>query len=223
MFVEELRTWIGWAVWGKKHKTSPSAQFSVRAILSRVYIQLDARPIEEGCRKVVCSWKSSELESAEPCEEKHQKPRPQPNSVFTQFSVVCMFNWMLGQLRKAVWRSSVRGKALNLNRLSSTRKNQKPHPQFNLVTRAISSHVYVQLNARPVKEGCRKVVCSWKGSEFKSAEQCEEISQKSRPQPNSVIRAISSHMYIQLDARPVKEGYRKVVCSWKGSEFESAE
>ena len=29
-------------------KTSPSTQFSVRAILSRVYVQLDARPIEEG-------------------------------------------------------------------------------------------------------------------------------------------------------------------------------
>src|SRR6266498_149376 len=107
-----------------------------------------------------------------------------------------MFNWMLGQLRKAVWRSSVRGKALNLNRLSNTRKNQKSRPQPNSVTRAISSHVYVQLNARPVKEGCRKVVCSWKGSEFKSAEQCEEISQKSRPQPNLVTRAISSRVYV---------------------------
>src|SRR6266487_2931874 len=85
-----------------------------------------------------------------------------------------MFNWMLGQLRKAVWRSSVREKALNLNRLSSTRKNQKPRPQPNSVIRAIPSHVYVQLDARPVKEGCRKVVCSWKGSEFESAEQCEE-------------------------------------------------
>ncbi len=29
------------------------AQFSVRAILSRVYVQLDARPIEEGCGKIV--------------------------------------------------------------------------------------------------------------------------------------------------------------------------
>ena len=33
---------------GKCHKPSPSAQFSIRAILSRVYVQLDARPIEEG-------------------------------------------------------------------------------------------------------------------------------------------------------------------------------
>src|SRR6266498_3133862 len=63
-----------------------------------------------------------------------------------------MFNWMLGQLRKAVGRSSVRGKALNLNRLSSTRKNQKPRPQPNSVTRAIPSHVYVQLDARPLVE-----------------------------------------------------------------------
>ncbi len=32
----------------KEFETSLSAQFSVRAILSRVYVQLDARPIEEG-------------------------------------------------------------------------------------------------------------------------------------------------------------------------------
>ncbi len=32
----------------KKYKTSLSAQFSVRALLNRVYVQLDARPIEEG-------------------------------------------------------------------------------------------------------------------------------------------------------------------------------
>src|SRR6266498_4043790 len=96
---------------------SPSAQFNIRAILSRVYVQLDARPIKKGCREIVYSWKSSELESAEPCEEKSRKPRPQPNSVFAQFSVVCIFNWMLGQLRKTVGRSYVREKAPNLNRL----------------------------------------------------------------------------------------------------------
>src|SRR6266536_3191947 len=79
------------------------------AILSRVYVQLDARPIEEGCGKIVCSWKSSELESTESCEK---VSRPQLNSVFAQFSVVCMFNWMLGQLRKGCgkvvcsWKSS---------------------------------------------------------------------------------------------------------------------
>src|SRR6266487_2691202 len=99
-----------------------------------MYVQLDARLIEEGCGKVVCSWKSSELETAEPCEEKHQKPRPQPNSVFAQFSVVCMFNWMFGQLRKAIGRSYVRGRAPNLNRLSSVRENAiNPHPQPNSV------------------------------------------------------------------------------------------
>ena len=32
----------------RARSTSPSAQFSVRAILSRVYVQLDARPIEKG-------------------------------------------------------------------------------------------------------------------------------------------------------------------------------
>src|SRR6266536_5759221 len=86
-------------------KTSPSTLFSVRAILSRVYVQLDVRPVEGGYREVVCSWKSSELESAEPCEEKYQKSRSQSNLVFAQFSVVCIFNWMLGQLRKTVRRS----------------------------------------------------------------------------------------------------------------------
>src|SRR6266536_3353702 len=90
-----------------------------------MYVQLDARPIEEGCGKIVYSWKSSELESAKPCEEKHQKPRPQSNSVLAQFSVVCMFNWMFGQLRKTIGRLYVRGRAPNLNRLSRARKNIK--------------------------------------------------------------------------------------------------
>ncbi len=49
----------------RARSTSPSAQFSIRAILSRVYIQLDARPIEKGYRRIVYSWKSSELESTE--------------------------------------------------------------------------------------------------------------------------------------------------------------
>src|SRR6266498_1866693 len=89
----------------KMEKISFLTLFSLRVILSRVYVQLDVRPVEEGYREIVCSWKSSELESAEPCEEKYQKSRPQPNSVFTQFSVVCMFNWMFGRLRNAMGRS----------------------------------------------------------------------------------------------------------------------
>ena len=109
----------------RTRSTSPSAQFSIRAILSRVYVQLDARPIEEGCGKIVYSWKSSELKSAEPCEEKYQKSRPQSNSVLAQFSVVCMFNWMFGQLRKTIRRSYIRERAPNLNRLSRARKNIK--------------------------------------------------------------------------------------------------
>ena len=51
-------------------KTSLSTQFSVRAILSRVYIQLDARPIKKGYREVVYSWKSFKFESAEQYEGK---------------------------------------------------------------------------------------------------------------------------------------------------------
>src|SRR6266536_2818767 len=104
----------------RARSTSPSAQFSIRAILSRMYVQLDARPIEKGCREIVCSWKSSELESAEQCTS-----HPQHNSVFAQFSVVFIFNWMLGQLRKAMGRSYIRKKAPNLNRPSRTKKNIK--------------------------------------------------------------------------------------------------
>ena len=54
----------------KIEKTSPSTQFSVRAILSRVYVQLDTRPIKKGCREIVYSWKSFEFESAEQYKEK---------------------------------------------------------------------------------------------------------------------------------------------------------
>src|SRR6266536_3371378 len=58
-------------------------------------------------------------------ERKSIKSHPRPNSVFAQFSVVCVFNWMLGQLRKAVGRSfleersHVRGKTPSLNRLNN--------------------------------------------------------------------------------------------------------
>src|SRR6266498_3152491 len=62
----------------RTRSTSPSAQFSIRAILSRVYVQLDARPIEKGYREIVCSWKSSGLESAEQCERKSIKSHPRP-------------------------------------------------------------------------------------------------------------------------------------------------
>src|SRR6266498_349092 len=86
-----------------------------------------------------------------------ERCRSQPNSVFAQFSVVYMFNWMLGQLRKTVGRSYIRGKASNLNRLSSAKEYETSLlTQFNV--RAILSRVYVQLDARPIEEGCGKVV-----------------------------------------------------------------
>jgi len=44
-------------------------------------------------------------------------PHPQINSVFAQFLVVCMFNWMLGQLRKAVGRSFLKGRSCLEGRL----------------------------------------------------------------------------------------------------------
>ena len=56
----------------KMEKISFLIQFSVRAILSRVYVQLDARPIKKGYREIVCSWKNSELKPAEQWEKKHK-------------------------------------------------------------------------------------------------------------------------------------------------------
>ena len=50
---------------------------------------------------------------------------------------------------------SISGKALNLNRLSRARSISSS-AQFNI--RAILSRVYVQLNARPIEKGCKKVV-----------------------------------------------------------------
>src|SRR6266511_2142183 len=38
-------------------------------------------------------------------------PHSQPNLVFAQFSVVYMFNWMFGRLRKAVGRSLLEGRS----------------------------------------------------------------------------------------------------------------
>src|SRR6266545_4899294 len=131
--------------------------------------------------------------------------------MFAQFSVVCMFNWMLGQLRKVVGRAYVRGKALNLNRLSSVREKAKPHPQPNSIIRAIPSYMCVQLDARPVEEGYREVVYSWKSSELESAEPCEGKCHKPSPSAQFSVRAIPSRVYVQLDARPIEEGCRKVV------------
>src|SRR6266536_1670374 len=127
--------------------------------------------LRKGCEKIVYSWKSSERKSAEQREEKREKSRSQSNSVFAQFSVVCMFNWMLGQLRK----------------------------------------------------GCGKVVCSWKSYELKSAEQREEKREKSRSQPNSVFAQFSVVCMFNWMLGQLRKGCGKVVCSWKSSEFESAE
>ena len=44
MFIKEFRIWIGWAV---RENISLLAQFSIHVILSRVYVQLDTRPIKE--------------------------------------------------------------------------------------------------------------------------------------------------------------------------------
>src|SRR6266536_2633179 len=135
-------------------------------------------------------------------------PHPQPSSVFAQFPIVCMFNWMLGQLRKAMGRSFlegrsyVRGRAPNLNRLSSVRENAiNSHSQPNSVFAQFSvvcmfNWVFGRLKkavGRSFLEGrsCLEGVCSWKSSESESAEQREGKEIKSRSQPKSVFARFS--------------------------------
>src|SRR6266536_6004130 len=85
--------------------------------------------------------------------------RPQPNSVFAQFSVVYIFNWMLGQLRKGYgtvvysWKSSEFESAEQCEG-----KYHKPSPSAQFSLRAIPSRMYIQLDARPIEEGCGKIV-----------------------------------------------------------------
>src|SRR6266536_2621901 len=104
---------------------------------------------------------------------------------------------MLGQLRKAIGKSYIRGRIPNLNRLSRARK-EKSRPQPN--------SVLAQL-----RKGYRKVVYSWKSSEFESAEQCEGKYHKPSPSAQFSVRAIPSRIYVQLDARPIEEDCEKIV------------
>src|SRR6266498_3063294 len=62
-----------------------------------------------------------------------------------------------------------------------------------------------------LKKGYKKIVYSWKSSEFKSAEQCEGKYHKPSPSAQFSVRAIPSRIYIQLDARPIEESCGKVV------------
>src|SRR6266511_1995361 len=101
---------------------------------------------------------------------------------------------MLGQLRKVVGRSYVRGKALNLNRLSRARKMEETSLSTQFSIRAILSRVYVQLDARSIEKGYREVVYSWKSFEFESAEQCEG---KSKTSPSTQFdNSRNSRLYI---------------------------
>ena len=45
----------------KIEKISLLTLFSVRVILSGVYVQLDTRPIEKDCREIVYLWEASNL------------------------------------------------------------------------------------------------------------------------------------------------------------------
>src|SRR6266536_842807 len=101
-------------------------------------------------------------------ERKNIKPHSRPNSVFAQFSVVCIFNWILDQLRKAIKRSYIRERAPNLNRLSREKKYHNPHPQPNSVFAQFS--IVCMFNwmlgrlRKAVERSCLEGVCSWKSS-----------------------------------------------------------
>src|SRR6266545_1954686 len=102
--------------------------------------------LRKGCGKVVYSWKSSELKSAKPCEENGKNLALNPiqysrNSQSCVCSIGCSANW-----GRAVGRSYIRERALNLNRLSSVREKAKSHPQPNSIIRAIPSYMCVQLD-----------------------------------------------------------------------------
>src|SRR6266498_4499622 len=83
--------------------------------------------------KEVYSWKSSESESAEQREGKEIKSHSQPNSVFARFSVVCIFNWMLGRLRKTVGRSCLK-KVYSWKRSESKSAEQREENKISFLT-----------------------------------------------------------------------------------------
>src|SRR6266511_82257 len=75
-----------------------------------------------------------------------------------------MFNWMLGQLGRVVGRAYIRGRAPNLNPLSSERKSIKSHPRPNSVFAQFSVVCKFNWMLGQLRKGCREVVCSWKSS-----------------------------------------------------------
>src|SRR6266498_4712112 len=81
------------------------------------------------------------------------------NSQSCVCSIGCSANY-----GRAIRRSYIRGRAPNLNRLSRARKIEKTSPSTQFSVRAVLSRVYVQLNARPIKKGCEKVIYSWEAS-----------------------------------------------------------
>src|SRR6266536_1924901 len=82
----------------------------------------------------------------------------QSSSVFAQFSAACMFNWMLGQLRRVVGRSYVRERAPNLKRLSIEGKSIKSHPRPNSVFAQFSVVCMFNWMLGQLRKGCGKVV-----------------------------------------------------------------
>ncbi len=63
----------------KMEKTSLLTLFSIRAILNRVYVQLDTRSIKKDYKKIIYSWKNFEFKSTEQYERKNK------TSPLTQF------------------------------------------------------------------------------------------------------------------------------------------
>src|SRR6266498_6045036 len=110
--------------------------------------------LRKGYGKIVCSWKSSELKSTKSCEK---APRPQPNLIFAQFSVVYIFNWMLDQLKKDCKEIIYSWKNSELKSAEPCEKKmEKISPLTQFSVRVILSRIYIQLDARPIKKDCKK-------------------------------------------------------------------
>src|SRR6266511_2973133 len=147
-------------------------------------------------------------------------PHPQPSSVFAQFPVVCMFNWMLGRLRKDVGRSCLEG-VCSWKRSESESAEQregkeiKSRSQLNSVfARFLVVCMFNWMLGRlrkAVKRSCLKGVCSWKRSEFESAEQREGKEIKPRSQPNSVFARFSVVCMFNWMLGQLRKGCGKVV------------
>ena len=163
MFVKELWTWIGWAVRDKEDlalspiQSSRNSQSCVCSIgCSANWGRAVGRSFLEGRSYV--RGKAPNLNRLSRARKNIKNVALSPiqssrNSQSCVCLIGCSANW-----GRAVGRSYIRGRAPNLNRLSRTRKIEKTSSSTQFSVRVILSRVYVQLDARPIKKDCKKVV-----------------------------------------------------------------